>query len=340
MEHPLGHCMSKRHWRFRLLPTLPALARIAGVLIAITIGWLTTLGASLFVFYLIWHGLFWGDAYLTAFVLESDPHATLIPTPWVDNARYVDLGAWIAAVMSALGTAVYLLRSLKPAIRRLTAPLKLERVKRDHYLHDVAEQTRRRAGLLSKPSIWLVTTDAPIAFAYSASLGRHAVVISTALVKGLPREGLSFVIAHEFAHIHYRDTTSAAIWLASAQAMQFFVSLRRKGLQTLGRLFGSIPILRDFTVLPLLALTWVLHNLTRFGFAIARGIFLVTDRWVSRHMEYRADAFAAHIVSPVAGVHVLSALDGDAEPLFGGLFATHPPIKHRVARLQAMHSRN
>lgn len=330
--------MSSRRRRYRLLPTLPAVVRIAGVLLAIVIGWTTTLGATLGVFFLAWHIGFWADAYFTGFVLETTPRATLIPLPWQDAERYLMLAGWVAGAMTFLGIGVYLLRGLKPALNRLTGQAPIARVKKDHALWPIAQDVRRDAGLITRPSFWVVASEAPIAFAYSAPLGRHAVVLSTGLVKGMPDPALRFVIAHELAHIHYRDTESAAIWLASAQAMQIFVRLRLKGLRAIGTLFGSIPLLRDFAVLPFTLVTWVLHQLTRLGFGIARLIFLLTDRWVSRHMEYRADAFAADTTSPRCGVAALSALEGDAEPLFGGLFATHPPIKQRIARLQAMSS--
>jgi Zn-dependent protease with chaperone function len=70
------------------------------------------------------------------------------------------------------------------------------------------------------------------------------------------------------------------------------------------------------------------------GVRLGQLFFLVIDRWTARRIEFRADREAvAHFgVSP--GVDVMKKLGGGGEPLFGGLFATHPKIAERIVKMR------
>ena len=75
--------------------------------------------------------------------------------------------------------------------------------------------------------------------------------------------------------------------------MDIFLRLRAFIVNTLLRAFYAMPVLRELLVLPLIGLARGLHLASRLGLWVASHLFLLTDRWASRHMEYRADTFAA-----------------------------------------------
>jgi Zn-dependent protease with chaperone function len=316
------------------LPTLPAASRLLGVAVAIGIGWITTLGASLLVVHMGWivAGAF--TQWLAAAVRAATGYAMPVIGAAPDAlAVYLDVITTTTLLLAGAGGLIYALRPLGRSIRRLAGP-SVRPAGHSHPLQTLARSLARQSRLPT-PVVWVTASPAPVAFAISAPFGRRAIVLSKGLVEGLSAKALAFVIAHEVGHLRYRDTDSAALWLAAVRSMNIFLRVRALIIRLVIAIFGRIPLIRDLLLLPVLGVTRVLHVSSRLGLRAARFVFLLTDRWASRHMEYRADAFAAALTSPQAGVAALEALEGDAEPIFNGLFATHPPIRQRIAVMHA-----
>lgn len=328
--------MGKRRRRYGLLPTLPAFARFVGVVVAILLLWATTIGVSLWLAYGVWIGSFHTDMMLTE-IITGDAGITTI-TPWYGSAtdQLLMLNFWILVVVTGVGSLMHALRGQRSLIERLTGTKDIMRVERDSSFGEMTDRIRHDAGVIAHPVVWLVNASNPIAFATSMSFGRSAIVLSTGICNALSPEALRFVIAHELGHIHYRDTDSSSMWVAAVRSLNVFMTLRYYLLMAAHNLFRALPGFRFLLTGPIRLIHWLLALSAKVGLSIGRFSFKLTDRWVSRHMEYRADAFAADVTDPAWGVLALTQLQGDGEPLFNGLFATHPPISSRIERLNQM----
>lgn len=193
---------------------------------------------------------------------------------------------------------------------------------------------------LPMPKLYLLPTEQPNAFATGRNPDNAAVAVTQGLLRGLSRDELAGVIAHELAHIKYRDTLTMTVTatMAGAIAMMGNMLLFTGGRDGRGGGIGGIVAM----ILAPLAATMV-------------------QMAISRAREFEADAEGARICGqPMALASALSriaqmagrTLNVPAEknpasaamfiinPLGGlrmdRLFATHPRTEDRIARLQAM----
>lgn len=196
-----------------------------------------------------------------------------------------------------------------------------------------------RAGL-PMPKLYLLPTEQPNAFATGRNPDNAAVAVTQGLLRGLSRDELAGVIAHELAHIKFRDTLTMTVTatMAGAIAMMGNMLLFTGGRDGRGGGIGGILAM----ILAPLAATMV-------------------QMAISRAREFEADAEGARICGqPMALASALSriaqmagrTLNVPAEknpasaamfiinPLGGlrmdRLFATHPATEDRIARLRAM----
>jgi heat shock protein HtpX len=204
-------------------------------------------------------------------------------------------------------------------------------------IYQMVRELTTRAGL-PMPSLWLIPSDQPNAFATGRNPSHAAVAVTSGITKLLSEDELRGVISHELAHVKNRDmlTTSiaAAIGAMITYMAYFFLW------------FGG----DDDSPLGLVA------NLALILLApIAASLIQLA---VSRQREYSADATGAEICgNPESLASALLRLEEGAkampmqvnqatEPLYivkpfsgGGiaaLFSTHPPIEERVRRLRQM----
>lgn len=191
-------------------------------------------------------------------------------------------------------------------------------------LHSTVERLAARAGI-AKPRLYLIPDGLPLAAATGRSIRSSAVAISTGCISACSPAELEGVIAHEVAHIRFRDVqvqTAAAV----AAAMTLEAS----------RLGGALERALLFVLGPIAAAC--VHLL------------------VSPKRELSADRLAAQLCdSPHGLADALIRLERAAElvdfsgspatePLFtinpfaerglAALFVTHPPIGERVRRLR------
>lgn len=206
-------------------------------------------------------------------------------------------------------------------------------------LHRLVADLAARAGL-PMPKVYLLPTDQPNAFATGRNPQNAAVAVTQGLLRGLGRDELAGVIAHELAHIRNRDTLTMTITatMAGAIAMMGNMLLFTGGRDDRG---GGIGAILAMIFAPIAA--------------------MMVQMAISRTREYEADREGAEICGqPLA---LASALDRIARmagrslnipaeknpaaaamfiinPLHGlradRLFATHPPTEERIARLRAM----
>ncbi len=204
-------------------------------------------------------------------------------------------------------------------------------------LYQMVRELTTRADL-PMPSLHLIPSDQPNAFATGRNPKHAAVAVTSGITKLLSEDELRGVISHELAHVRNRDILTQSV--ASA--------------------IGAM-------------ITWIAYMLLWFGgddesplgfigvFALALLAPLAASLIqlaISRQREYSADATGAQISgSPESLASALLRLEEGAkaipmqvnqatEPLyivkpfsgggFASLFSTHPPIEERVRRLRQM----
>jgi len=201
------------------------------------------------------------------------------------------------------------------------------------------------------PRLYVIEQAQPNAFATGRNPSHAAVAVTRGILELMTPQELEGVLAHELSHVKNRDILISTIAATIGAALTFLTRMMmfggmggrdRESNNPLGAILGLVALI----VAPLAAM------LIQMG--------------ISRAREYQADRSGAEITgSPLALASALAKLDAGtrnipmpvnpavsqlfiADPLmaFGGgrgggiakMFATHPPIADRVARLEEMAS--
>jgi heat shock protein HtpX len=211
-------------------------------------------------------------------------------------------------------------------------------------LHEMIERLSAMADL-PMPRVAVIDTPVPNAFATGRNPKHAAVAVTTGLWNRLDKQEIEGVLAHELSHVANRDVLimTVAGFFAMIAAM-----LTRFGLY--GGLFMGGDRNRDSGV-PVWLIIFVVSVVT---YALSYVLMMT----ISRYREYAADRGSALITG--APEHLMSALQKIASQMTlipqqdlrqvegmnaffivptnwkkaaGELFATHPPLEKRLARL-------
>jgi heat shock protein HtpX len=205
-------------------------------------------------------------------------------------------------------------------------------------LHAMIERLCVQADL-PKPTIGIVNTSMPNAFAMGRSQKSATVVATTGILDLLSPAELEGVMAHELAHVRHRDV--AIMTIAS-----FFASIASLILQ-FGFFFGGSDDDDSPGILPLILVSLVVYVVS-----------FVLMQALSRYREFAADRGAAAITGrPSALSSALLKISGTIERLptndlrshsemnafyiipagtkqsLLNIFSTHPPVEQRIAQL-------
>jgi heat shock protein HtpX len=211
-------------------------------------------------------------------------------------------------------------------------------------LHDMVERLCLQADL-PKPKVAVIPTDVPNAFATGRNPKHSAVAVTEGLWKRLEPREVEAVLAHELAHIANRDVL--VMTLASFFAMLAGL-LARFGLY--GGMFSGGGN-RDNNSTPVWLIVFVVSILTYV-------ISFILIQTISRYREFAADRGAALLTgAPEYLMSALQRISGAMQTIptrdlrqveamnaffiiptgvkstLGELFATHPPLEKRLARL-------
>ena len=213
------------------------------------------------------------------------------------------------------------------------------------------------------PKIWIVPDPDPNAFATGLDEQRANIAVTDGLLKILSRDELQAVVAHEMAHIKNLDVRLMTLLAAMVGA----IALMSDGM---GRMLGrGIRVggggggggkgggKKGNQLAIIILVLWVITLI------IAPIVTRLLAMAVSRKREYLADASAAQFTrNPSALASALEKLDGSAaatrsitkgaahlcivdpgerklssrEGKWADIFASHPPINHRISRLKGM----
>jgi len=215
-------------------------------------------------------------------------------------------------------------------------------------LYRIVRNLATRAGM-PMPRVYIIPGEAPNAFATGRNPEHAAIACTEGILRIMSEEELEGVLAHELSHVRNRDTLIMAIAATLAGAITYMAHMAQWAM-----IFGGGRRDSDehesggggvFGGLLMIVLAPIAATLIQLA--------------VSRSREFQADATGAQIAGQPWGlakaleklemasskVEPLPATPATAHlfivnPLTGGgwttLFATHPPIAERVARLRAM----
>jgi len=276
--------------------------------------------------------LFISIAYLIAIV--SSPESAMF---YISIALFLAVGQNIVAYWFGDDIA------LKVANARPANP------EEERYLVNITEAIAIGTGL-PRPKIYIIDSDLPNAFATGRNPNHSAIAVSGALLELLDRQELEGVIAHEMSHIKNYDILFLTMLASTVGALVIMRDLFLRSLRYGSRRSdksdrGQVEAVAYLILILLLILAPILGTLLHLA--------------VSRRREYLADATAVYITRNPDGL--ISALEKLAnfknpvnEPVnegirhlyfvdpiafrrqITGLFATHPPIEDRIARLKSI----
>jgi heat shock protein HtpX len=224
----------------------------------------------------------------------------------------------------------------------------------EQQLVDVVDEMAIAAGV-PKPRVFIIDDPDPNAFSTGRDPASASIAVTTTLLSLCSREELQAVIAHEMGHIKNFDVRLMTL-LATLVGVVAILShgLRRVLFQTSGS--GS----RSKNLSPIFILIFVVWIVTWILAPILTQLMAMA---VSRKREYLADAMSAQFTrNPTAlasALHKIEQPDAPKSAITGGaahlciadplgrdastregwwadLLGTHPPMRLRIARLNAM----
>jgi heat shock protein HtpX len=234
----------------------------------------------------------------------------------------------------------------------------------ERQLVNVVEEMAIASGL-PKPRVWIVPDDDPNAFATGRDAATASIAVTAGLLRTLSRDELQGVVAHELAHVRNLDIRLMTLMAGMVGA----IALMSDGM---GRMMRGSRGVRGSGGSgggggrgkgggnPLALVVLVLWLLTLVVAPIVSRILAMA---VSRKREYLADASGVQFPrNPLALASALEKLDAAASPTraitqgaahlcivdpspnflsardgaLADAFASHPPIRQRIARLQEM----
>jgi heat shock protein HtpX len=200
----------------------------------------------------------------------------------------------------------------------------------------------RGAGI-GMPEVAIWDAPEPNAFATGARRDASLVAVSTGLLRGMSRDEVDAVLAHEVSHVANGDMVTLTLVQGVLNTFVFFLSrvvggvidaaLRRDGDRGRGGMGYFAAVMICQLVFGLLASMVVM--------------------WFSRQREFRADAGAADLSGTQRMIGALERLKaaqgappmlpesmramgirGGPRGVLAGLFASHPPLDDRIAALR------
>ncbi|MDR0498425.1 MAG: zinc metalloprotease HtpX [Holophagales bacterium] len=206
-------------------------------------------------------------------------------------------------------------------------------------LYAAVENLSMRSGL-PMPKVAIVPDQTPNAFATGRNPNHAVVAVTEGIMQSLSQNELEGVLAHELGHIKHRDILIGSFSAVLSQAIMFLSRMA----------YWVTPHDRDRSSNQIAAMAVMI---------LAPLAALILQMAISRSREYMADDFSAKITgrpdqlasalekisgynkrTPMQHAEPTSAHMMIVNPLSGSslasLFSTHPPIKKRIERLNAI----
>jgi heat shock protein HtpX len=207
----------------------------------------------------------------------------------------------------------------------------------ESWLVSTVERQARQAGI-EPPEVAIYDSPDMNAFATGARRNSALVAVSTGLLRGMPKEEVEAVLAHEVSHIANGDMVTLTLVQGVVNTFVIFLS------RVVGHFVDRV-LLRNESG----------HGIGYFGAVIVAQLVLgilasTIVMWVSRQREFRADAGSAELNGRQPMINALARLERgtpaqlpealQAFGISGGkrtmmrLFMSHPPISERIEALR------
>ena len=206
----------------------------------------------------------------------------------------------------------------------------------------------RQAGLPKLPEVGIYDSDEVNAFATGPTKSRALVAVSTGLLQRMGSQEVTGVLGHEITHIANGDMVTMTLIQGIINAFVMFLA------RVLAFVVSQAMRSRDDRDSGGGWLQFILVMVFQIVFSILGSLVVC---WFSRWREYRADAGGARLAGRENMINALRALrrlhdpevaaaeasraqafqslkiSGQSSGLLA-LFATHPPLEQRIARLE------
>jgi heat shock protein HtpX len=197
-------------------------------------------------------------------------------------------------------------------------------------------QRQAQAAGIGMPDVGVFDAPEPNAFATGANRNHALVAVSTGLLRTMGRDEVEAVLGHEISHVANGDMITLTLIQGVVNTFVIFAA----------RVIGYVI---DRAVFKNERGVGAGYYMTVMVLDILFGILaMIIVAWFSRQREFRADAGGAHLAGRGKMVGALQSLAGaygqtslpkqlTTFGINGGvknLFATHPPIEERIARLK------
>ncbi len=273
-----------------------------------------------------------------------------------ESGGFLPVATMGAMILSLLFTTVSYFAGDKMVLastqaRRIEDPANAE----EKQLLNIVDEITIASGL-PRPKIYIVPDADPNAFATGRNPAHASIAVTQGLLNTLNREELQGVIAHELSHVRNYDTLCMTLIAALVGAIGLLgnwalrTSLNRGGKSRSSSSHGGGGVAIVFVI-------WLIAAI------LAPILARILAMAVSRQREYLADATGAELTrNPEALARALEKVEGAVSPtkaikqgmshlciadpqglslgskegFLADLFATHPPMAKRIARLQSM----
>lgn len=196
-------------------------------------------------------------------------------------------------------------------------------------LKPVLKKVLAKADLNIKPRLLVSDSYDPNMTAFN----KDTVIVNKVCLKSFTDDELAGILCHEIGHLKYKHSGSVLVHYINSLAVTFTIRSTYAVLQVLIEgvqrsfilMLLIFPVLLAFGLaifLPLWAMSWFISIFS-------------SNLWRSR--EYEADDFAKENgfgVGLIGGLEKLSAYEDEPEGAMEKLLQTHPPIAHRIERLE------
>ncbi len=208
----------------------------------------------------------------------------------------------------------------------------------ESWLVATVQRQAQQAGI-DTPEIAIYDSPDMNAFATGARRNSALVAVSTGLLRGMPKDEVEAVLAHEISHVANGDMVTLTLVQGVVNTFVIFLS------RIVGHFVDRV-ILRNEQG----------YGIGYFGAVIAAQLVLgilasIIVMWVSRHREFRADAGSAKLNGREPMINALARLErgsagelpqslqafgisGGGKRSFSRLFMSHPPIPERIEALR------
>ncbi|MFU8822376.1 MAG: protease HtpX [Gammaproteobacteria bacterium] len=255
----------------------------------------------------------------------------------------LDLGALLVfAAIFGFGGSLISLAISKWSAKRMTGAKVITQPSGpvETWLFETVRRQAREAGI-GMPEVAIYDAPEPNAFATGARRDNALVAVSTGLLRGMKREEVEAVLAHEISHVANGDMVTLTLIQGVVNTFVIFFS------RVIGHLVDRLVFRTERGHGPGF---WIVTIVAQIFLGILASMIVM---WFSRQREFRADAGGARLAGRERMVAALERLKQghnatlpDQLAAFGisghraagikRLFMTHPPLDERIAALRRM----